>query len=533
MPDRLPYKVGQPLVKVQFLGFTPDLDASTRGLLSATNALVANENGYFQNTSIYNSLNSAGPSSNFVGGAFYSPSIYAPAVGSNAPGFIVAGYGDGHIYLLENTTFTAWDGGSTFGTNFQPLGGFFRFCQFGNDVLVTNYGGTPAVWASQSATHKFVTLGGSPPAGAIIESVSNNFVFIANSTVTGDDWQCAAQGTDNNWTSSITTLAANGRLLDTQGNITALRSLWQLLSFAVYKLSATYLGQFVGPPVIWQFTPISTSIGTFSQESVVDIGGVHVFPSLYDFYAFDGDSLQKIETPLHDWFYNHLNIPAVSQSLSGTINLPQSNILGTFDQVNNVVYWLFPTSSTQIDTWIAWNIKSNKWTQGVVPDANVGPPDYHATGIVAPYVGPYSQYGVPGTLQNNITQTGIFIGGQLKGFGGIPPFTPGAVAGYTADTTTYLQTGDIGDGLHYFLVTRVRPKFVNYPSNVANITCQGYIRENLGDTAQAAAAGPVGLDPHGWFNLRQSGKWHAFRIILGSACVITELEVEMVPQGIR
>jgi hypothetical protein len=548
MPDRLPYKLGQPVVKVSLLGFSPDLDPSTRGILTNSAALVPTEQGYFGNASIFQAFGSQATSSGGLQygtctGMFYSPSTYKNTTANQTSGIVLAAFDSGGISLLENNVFTNWTNGvGVLGGIPWPVGGAARFTQFGNDIIAVNQGASPQVWNVQGATNFFTALGGSPPKGSVVQSVSNNFVFITGAAAPYDDWSTAAAGTDNSWTPSLTTLAATGRLEDTNGPITALKPLYQLLSFACYKQTATYLGQFVGPPTIWQFTPISTAIGTFSQESVVDIGGIHVFPSFYDFYAFDGDSLQKIDTPLHDYFYKTCNITACSQPAQpgSPVTSSPSNIIGAFDYLSNTVFWFFPTTGTVLDTWIAWNIKSNKWTKGGLPTGSAS-----FTGAITPFFGPYGKYGdVNGVLQSTAFQVGVMtqavapvstvgfgyepfpIASQLYGFGGTN------VTNYSPDPTAQFTTGDIGDGLHYFLVTRVRPKFERFPLNIGQITLNGFIKTDLGSTA-AQVTGPIPMDIYGWFNMRQSGKWHSFQINLGDQVILSELEVEMVPQGIR
>jgi len=125
-------------------------------MMSATNAVYPNEQGYIANTSVLSLVSTSSPASLFCGAAFYSSSIYAPQppASTQAPGFIVAGFRDGQLYLLQNTTWAVWDNGSVFANNFQPIGGFFRFTQFGNDILATSYmaASGPAVWSILGST---------------------------------------------------------------------------------------------------------------------------------------------------------------------------------------------------------------------------------------------------------------------------------------------------------------------------------------------------------------------------------------------
>lgn len=476
-------------VDIKYLGFVPDLDPSTEGALVGTAALVPTSRGFFKPVrlpQIYTAL----PLSSACYGTFYA--LYL-----NGTEALFAGTNN-HLYKGDLAAWTAWDGGTTFTTPTTLPGGGWRFCQFGNDTIAVNGSNTDVPQVSALAAN-FGTLGGSPPVTKLVASVANAFVFMAN-TITqqgggagfGDQWWCSGLGNDATWVASLATQATNGRLFDTAGPISAVKSIGANITVAIYKQTATYLGQYVGPPLIWQFIRVNSLNGALTHESVVDIGNIHVFPSMDDFYTFDGSSLQRLENPVKQWFFGQLNMAAIR---TGT-----ANIFGTLDRINDIVYWYFPTTTTAADTWLAWNIKSNKWTKGVLTVEAVMVPD---------------------VVLNNLPTTAVFkTDHKFYSINGGP------------DATCTLTTGDIGDHTLFYDINRIRPKFATAPADPTSVTVTGYRRFSLGDVQQQVT-GPSPMGAYGWVNLRTSARWSAFKLALAQDMEIIGMDVYATPVGDR
>lgn len=479
---------------MKFLGFAPDLDSSTPGVFTNSEALIPTSDGFFRPQPSLVAYGTAMPATVF--GAFEADYL-------NGSERVFAGTAN-HLYEQIGGTAGGWtqvDGGTAFTANSQPGGGW-RFAVFGNVVIAQDGFDAPVATgvAGNFAAIPAATVD-KMPTSRCIASVANNFVMLGNIVTSpdvlfpaaGDRWWACAQGDYTEWTPSISTLCVTGRLLDTPGPITAIKSIGTNITFAMYKNNATYMGIFVGSPVVWQFIRISSIVGAFSQESIADIGNIHIFPSFDDFWTFDGNNIQRLENPLKDYFYTNLNLTAV---VNGT-----SNILAQFDRVKDLVYWYFPTTTTAIDTWICWNIRSNSWTKGTLTVDAVMSPEVPLT--PTPFPGMFKS-------SDHILYT---ISGSAN-----------PLASFT--------TGNIGDHQHKYFISRLRPKFEVYPSDATSILVDGYTLENLGGTSIQANTSVPMIDP-GWVNLRQNGRWSNFKFTLGSDCTIIGMDVEAQNMGNR
>src|SRR5271166_4152654 len=342
------FKQGQ-YTELDFKGFSPDLDTATPGIFVASNSLVPNNKGFFSPQLLPVSRTNALPAK-CLGAftAYFLNGTFRQFAGTNT-------------HLSENVagTWTEVDGGTTFNAT------QWRFAQFGNHTIAVDGVDAP-VFATDSGN--FSTLGGSPPVAKLVASISNNFLFMANDTSFSDEWTTCAQGNDGNWTPNASTQASQNRLWDNSGPITGIKPIGANLTLAIYKRDVTYLGQYVAPPVIWQFIKVSSQVGALTQESIVDIGNIHVFPGVDDFYLFDGSNTQRLESPIKKYFYNIINYSAIQ---NGTAFL-----IGRFDRIKNVVSWHYPTTGTTMDTYLAWNIKSNHWTVNSLSIENALLPEY-------------------------------------------------------------------------------------------------------------------------------------------------------------
>lgn len=183
----------------------------------------------------------------------------------------------------------------------------------------------------------------------------NGFVmaFDTNDGVYGDrpdGWWCSGIRDQTIWTPALATQAANGRLIDSPGKITAAASLGS--DVVAYKYNSMYLGRYVGAPVIWAWTRVPGDIGTSGAESVVTLGTQHFFVGPSDFYTFDGTVPRPIGGDVREWFFLNLN------------QQYRANIVGAVDVPRSLVYWYYPSvNSTDgaLDSCIVLNTLTGKW----------------------------------------------------------------------------------------------------------------------------------------------------------------------------
>ena len=253
----------------------------------------------------------------------------------------VFAYTDLNIYELSGT---AWISRSKPGGYTTGPVNKWRFCQFSNDSIATNYANPVQVSTTSGA---FADLAGSPPKAAICETVAGFvMLFDTNDGVNQfrDGWWCSGLYDHTAWTPSAFTQAANGRLFDTPGKITAGKRLGS--SVVAYKQKSMYLGQYVGPPVIWQWTQITDDTGAYCQQAVVSTGGVHYFLGENGIFAYDGSRPQPIgAVEVRQWLRDNINVQYAD------------NIKGAYDARRSNVFWFYPSlnSTGDCDEAIVYN----------------------------------------------------------------------------------------------------------------------------------------------------------------------------------
>jgi hypothetical protein len=216
-------------VRLELTGFAPDLDPETPGILTDCNAIIPTTQGL----AAANSLVTSG----------------LPALAGTPTAAYVAELLDGtkRTFAATNTAIYeavggAWvdrsRGGGYTGTERQ------RFCVFGNIVLDANR--TQSIGAA-SPGGAFADIAGAPTAKIICTAAGFVMALNVNGGAFGDQpdgWWCSALRDHTNWTPSIATQCANGRLLDSPGAIRAGVPLGS--DIVAYKNTSMYLGRYQG-----------------------------------------------------------------------------------------------------------------------------------------------------------------------------------------------------------------------------------------------------------------------------------------------
>lgn len=462
---------------IPLIGFAPDIDPMTPGVISDCDGIIPTLKGFKPEP---------------------GEEQFAEALDDTVVGAFLARYLDGSQRVLAATSadifeYQADGKRNSIGSGYSASDRW-RFAMFGNDVIATDF--DDVVQVASGAAGTFGALSGSPPRARIVVT-TNNFVFLLNTNVQGNQWHCSGIGDATSWTPDPATQAARNTLDSTPGEITAGWSLNNDL--VVFKKRGMYLGQYLGPPIIWGFQEVSAIVGTFSQEAVVDIGDRLVFPSgNHDFYIYDGGRPQPLESPLREFFFRE--------------NLDQNRadeIIGRFDREHWVATWHYPSvdASSGLDKQISWHIKSNRWT---IQTRDV---EY----VILPEV-PISlgtTYDGFGSLYTNFGDDIPLTFGSSR-WAAFPKNVPALFKSdhipYTLTGTpssSWIETGDTGDDTDFSFVKRVKPKFSSYPGTPSNITCQNKYRTNLGGSLTTDQQ--VELALQGWFNLRRNARFHRFR----------------------
>jgi len=456
-------------MKVKLLGFIPDVDQATPGIIVDCDQIVPSLRGV-----------KGAPSPVSVGLAAADAAVTGAAVITKLDASTRLFLGS-EAKIEEATSATALTDRSAGGgyTGTSP----WRFAQFGDITLATN----KAQAIQSSTTGSFATVTGAPRA-AMIDTVGD-FVF-AFDTVDGtfgtnpDGWWCCAQRDSTDWTPDIQTQSARGNLQSVPGPITGGKRLGD--SIVAYKQRGMFIGTYVGPPAIWTWQEIPGSIGAWSQESIVPIGNAaHVFVGYDDFYWFDGSRPVAIGEGVREFFFSDMDKSNASK------------IKGLHDFENKLIYFFYPSvgGGGAIDSCIVYNYQTRRW--GLADRTIEATIEYVAANVTYDNLG--SLYSTYADLPS-VPYDSFFTAGRP-----IPAIINTSHVLQSLDGATsswYFTTGDFGDEINNAVITKVKPRFKVNPTTS---TLTNYYRQNLGD---ALTEGATTTWENGRYDVIQSARWH-------------------------
>lgn len=461
----------------KLLGFAPDADPVTPGVLTSCTNFIPYEQG------MKGAPTGLTPAS--------TPALAAACVG----GVVVTKLDDtrriiaGSATKLYELSAGSWtDQTRTVGGNYT--GGSdtrWSFAQFGDATLASNL--TDTIQRS-NGSGAFANIATAPKAKIIFPIGS--FVMALN-TVDGtygtsqDRWWCCAYGDETSWTPSVTTLATTGRLVSSPGQITAGMKLGE---YAVaYKNKAIHVGQFVGAPSVFDWIQVpGGDAGCVGQDALCDIGGAHFFVGQDNIWLFDGSRPVPLGVgQLRQWFFQNAN-PAY---------LYKTQCL--FDRQNNVVWTFYcSNSSTTCDQAIVYHLQTKQWgcatlnVEAVLNYISAGATIDGLSAISATIDGLSSYsfdsaYWLSGARALSVFDTSH----QLQLMGGI-------------SSTSGFDTGDAGDDEATSLLSKIRLRFApGYSPGTGSVTC--YTKMTEGDSLTVGASATLS---DGKFDVLQSGRFH-------------------------
>ena len=469
----------------QFSDFAPDVDPITPGVLLDMDNVYPTPRGYRSYPSLIRY--STAPLASQCFGA-WSGKISTAQV-------TVAGTAT-NLYTLQNKTFVNTGIVSTLMAYPQR----WRFDTYGQDLIAVNGINRPYVQSGPLGTWQ--PLGGTPPVASIVQATEFALFLIEPNS---DIWHASLS--DTIWGNNIATQTVQGNLYATSGNITAAVQLRR--GIVLYKRKAFHYGSFAGPPLYWEFPPISHEIGAPCQEAVANVLDQHFWPGPDDFYSFDGQSLQRMPNNLKDWFFATLD------------QIRDNEICSRWDQKRSVIFWHFPSRaapSNLLDSWIAYNLRTNRWSKGSL---QIEFPIFATAQISAltygDFTAKYTTYSaIPAGLkyadlrdQNN-DLTGAFSPDHYLGlFNGSP-------------LPAYVTTHDFGDRHNKYLVTRVQPQFTFYPAQGAQLDIYAQALPGTDPMLVKTAT----LTPNGWFDALNTARLQRFKMTLQSEAEITGVQAD-------
>lgn len=479
------------------LGFAPDSDPTTPGVLTNCANLVPFEAGYK--------------------GAPSPVSVAVAALASPCRGAVVATQLAGTRRIFAGTQTALYELAGTVWTDRSKVGGYtgstesrWSFCQFGDTTIASNL-----VDPMQSSASGVFADVPTAPKAKIVVSASNNFVLAFHTNdgtfgVSPDRWWNCAQSDQTNWT-PVQGGPTTGRLVAVEGAIQAGLALGDYV--VAYKERGIFLGSFVGGDAQWAWTLIpGEGAGAVGQEAVCDIGGVHFVVSADDFWLFDGTRPVSIgEGVVRAWFAENAD------------PIYRFKTQATFDKKNSLVRVNFPsrTSGGVIDRTLVYHTKRQRW--GIADHVVQAPLAYITPGMTID--GMDALAATIDALPNVPLDSQFWMGG-----GQVPAYFDSnnllvSLSGVSTDSS--FTTGDLGDDDTVTMIDRFRVRFTSSP---ATAVATGLTKMNEGDALAVTSTNAIN---DGKFDLRQSGRFHRVRIDLTGDHKATAFDVKAIPVGAR
>lgn len=479
----------------KIIGFAPDADPTTVGVLTSVTNVIPYEQG------IKGAPTGATPSG-------------VPALAAACSGAAVLTKLDGTRRIIAGTltklyelTAGAWVDISS-GSYTSGADNRWSIAQFGNATIASNLADT----IQRSSGASFSAIAGAPKA-KIVFTVGTQVMAlnINDGTVKPDGWYCCATYDETNWTTSVATLCAKGQVVSTAGEFTAGG---RLGDYAIgYKEKAIYIGQFVGAPTVWDWVQSAGGeAGCIGQDAWCDIGGAHFLVGADNFWIFDGSRPVPVgDDAVRVWFYANSN--PNYRYRTQCVN----------DRQNNVV-WIFycSTASSTPDKALVYHMKTKMWGHvNVSVEASL---NYVSAGVSINDLPTYSAT-IDGLSSFSFDSNFWLFGGrslaafnlshQLQSLTGV-------------SNTSSITTGYVGDDDMVTIANKIRLRFApSYKPTSANI--QTFTTMELGSSPSTSSTASMN---DGRFDVIDSSRWHSSTISFTGDYRLIGMSTNLIPSGI-
>jgi len=452
----------------ELTGFAPDLDIATPGILVDCGNIVPTEEGLRPERGLI-TLNIPALPADCTGAATVMLRNNGRRFFAGTAATLYELVGDAWVDVSAGLGASNWD-----------------FAQFG-DATIAAGSNSALLVATESGS--FAQITDAPEARHVISVAGFILAFATIHVSNGENpdmWWSSGLYDHTQWTPSQATQAANGRFLDSPGEIRGAAPLGE--TAVVYKQESMYLGRYIGPPIVWTWEQISDSVGVAGQGSIVNTGIAHLFVGAGDIWYFDGTRPRSIGAPVRRWL--------VENSAPEHRHLIKSY----YDRANDLVTWYFPqVGSTKPDVGLVYHMPSGKW--GLVNRTIDATVEFFSPGITYDSFGDHYptydefegfSYNSPAWHVSE-SNPAVFVGGQCY-----------VASGSAMDS--YLTTGKHGDPVKYATVNRIIPVFSDLPGSSS---IEHGVSDNKGTASTYSA--PVTMQ-NGRYDLFASARWHQEKI---------------------
>jgi hypothetical protein len=385
----------------------------------------------------------------------------------------------------------------------------WSIAQFGDATLCSNKGDT----IQRSTGGAFSDISGAPKA-AIIFTVGS-FVMALNvndGTEKSDGWHCSAAFDDTDWTESLATQSASGRLVSSPGAMTAGQRLGE---YAIaYKSRSIYLGQYVGAPSVWDWVQVpGGDAGCIGKDALCDIGSAHFFVGENNFWVFDGSRPVAVaDDQVRDWFFTNSD--------------PQYRYktICTYDNQTDRVWVFFPGKGSSVcNRALVWHRVSRKW--GLADRTVQAALNYVAPGLT------FDTLSSEGATYNSLPDISFDSQYWLSGGRALSVFNSShqlqLLTG--APGASSFTTGDVGDDDAVTLLRSIRLRYAS-GRGPATATAQTFKKMSSGDDLSDGASGAIN---DGKFDVIQTGRWHRAKFSFTGDVRVTGMKGDYTTAGRR
>ena len=462
---------------IPILGFTPDADPTTPGVLTFCFNFIPTEKGMAGGPT---------PVTAVTGLAALAAECRGAAVLVDTTG-VRRNFAGTQTKLYELTSST-WTDVARVGDYTGSSENRWMFAQFGNIALATN----DVEPIQFSASGDFADITGAPDARIIVAAKDFVIAFNTNDGTYGDQsdrWWCSGFQDYSDWTPAVATQCTTGRLVGVPGDLTAGATLGAYV--VAYKERGMYLGQYVGAPIVWQWDQVPGEVGCVGPEAVVDIGGAHFFVGPDNIWMYDGTRPTPVATgQIRQWFFNDLSATYKYRTIVH------------YDRQNQRIWIFYPSASStgRPDRAIVYHLVSRQW--GV---AN------RSVEAVFQFITPGITWDTLSTISSTWdalpsipwdSQSWQAAGRALAYFNTSHELK--SLTG-TSDASSF-STGDMGEDDQVLYADPFRVRFLTTPTFAEAV---GYTRDTAGG---ALTTNSSSVMADGKFNIRQSGRLHRYSI---------------------
>jgi hypothetical protein len=480
---------------IPLMGFAPDADVTTPGVLSSCSNMIPYLNG------MEGAPEPVTPAA--------TPVLDAACIGAAVVSKlddtrrIIAGTATKLYELVSGS----WSDVSRVAPYTGGVDTRWAITQFGDATLCANR----ADVIQRSTGAAFADIATAPKAeilftvGAFVMALNLN-----DGSEKPDGWQCCAAFDDTSWTPSLATQATAGRLVATAGRLTAGMRLGE---YAIaYKQRSIYLGQYVGAPTVWNWIQVpGGDAGCVGKEAICDIGGAHFFVGDDNLWIFDGTRpIPVADGYVRQYFFDNSN-PSY-----------RYKTICVFDRQKNLVWVFYPSlGATSPDSAIVYHITAKKW--GVADRSIEAALNYVSGGIaidglssISPTIDGLSSYSFDSQfwLAGGKSLSIFNTSHQLQSMTGV-------------SVASSMATGEVGDDYGVSALNQIRLRYAMAPTSAS---VQTFIQQNSGVGFTASAMGAV-LD--GKFDLRQSARWHKATFSFIGPVKVTHMDAALTSAGRR